>query len=774
VALPPQFLVDRPIEARFLHNLPQLDYEPDGGFVGRKEDLAHLRQLITGDLDRVITVCGAGGVGKTALAHRLCASLLQEEAMHFGAIVWMSAKEETLSLTGIEPITPSIRNYEEVLDRILGVYGWDDVVQLSLEEKEEFVKLVLEDEDRGILLVVDNLETVEDQRIIDFIKDIPRPNKVLITSRIGLGEVERRQELREMAISDAVALTRVVAREKGANALASLPDSTLKEYVRRMSSYPLAIKWVVGQVALGKDINELITSLGSASSDVARFCFDHIYHRCLSGEARLLMACLAASDEPLTRGILTHVSGLAGAVLDGVLRELLLSSLVVMGQKKTTDDEIVTEFSLLPITWGYAKAQLKSDPTLHARIDSAFSLVRSQIERVERREFGYRYDLNDLGATTDEERAAAFSALTANRKYQSGDYSGAVAAFERALQIAPGLARIYRNWAVVESDEGRYSRAAELLERAIAIEPTDASLHFAWGNMEKRRGECGEACVHYQKALELVPDDMFFMSAYADAMKRVGEHEKADAFFAKALVGAESRPEPYHRLVVLTSWSDNSRRWSESLLAANRSEEALHQARQAYDRAWQAVQLAMRDEKALETMGKAAYEYARQLVPFVGIEKALPYFRRAISDRPRGYRELRMTALACEAVAWHLLRAGYVDEGRVALRKGERTSPDNLRWNELREALEPERVDGKITEVRAARGFGFILPLSNPELRVFFHVTRVVSPDHVDDLGPYEGCLVSYVPYTSERGNEAAWVVINPKPASVSSEEQEV
>ena len=53
------------------NNIPTPDYEYEGGFVGREDDIKKLMSLVEGDLHRVITISGAGGVGKTALASRL-------------------------------------------------------------------------------------------------------------------------------------------------------------------------------------------------------------------------------------------------------------------------------------------------------------------------------------------------------------------------------------------------------------------------------------------------------------------------------------------------------------------------------------------------------------------------------------------------------------------------------------------------------------------------------------------------------------------------------
>jgi len=144
IQIPPNFFIyeDQPC-FRHTTNLPPGDYDPDGGFIGRKEDLARVIQLLLGELHRVITISGAGGVGKTALAHQACYSLLSKNVLPFDAIVWVSAKEERLTVTGIEPIEPSLRNYEGMLDSILGTFGWTEHLSAASEHKEENVNLIL-------------------------------------------------------------------------------------------------------------------------------------------------------------------------------------------------------------------------------------------------------------------------------------------------------------------------------------------------------------------------------------------------------------------------------------------------------------------------------------------------------------------------------------------------------------------------------------------------------------------------------------------------------
>src|ERR1017187_1857917 len=117
------------------NNLPIADFEADGGFIGRAEELGKLKRLVLRTLDRVITITGAGGVGKTALALRLCQHLLRMTPLPFEAIVWTSAKEERLGLTGIEMIDPSLRTFDDLVDTILSVFGWTAELGKPLDRK---------------------------------------------------------------------------------------------------------------------------------------------------------------------------------------------------------------------------------------------------------------------------------------------------------------------------------------------------------------------------------------------------------------------------------------------------------------------------------------------------------------------------------------------------------------------------------------------------------------------------------------------------------------
>jgi len=143
--------------------------------------------------------------------------------------------------------------------------GFGDLKLDSIEKKEAEVNTIFDLYNR-ILIVIDNLETITDERIINFVLDAHPKIKILITSRKGLGQVERRYDLKQLKENEAIYLFRQVSKDKQIDSLVKLDDDTIRIYANRVSCYPLAIKWVIGQVAMGKDINSVIDSIHETTS----------------------------------------------------------------------------------------------------------------------------------------------------------------------------------------------------------------------------------------------------------------------------------------------------------------------------------------------------------------------------------------------------------------------------------------------------------------------------------------------------------------------------
>ena len=109
------------LDDRCLNNIPPADYDLDGGFVGRKSEIKDIKKRLYNDLDRIITIMGAGGVGKTALALEVVKSIIDDPKNPFKAVIWFSAKEERLTDIEIVHVESEIKDLEQLINDILEI-----------------------------------------------------------------------------------------------------------------------------------------------------------------------------------------------------------------------------------------------------------------------------------------------------------------------------------------------------------------------------------------------------------------------------------------------------------------------------------------------------------------------------------------------------------------------------------------------------------------------------------------------------------------------------
>src|SRR5262245_6607063 len=119
------------------------------------------------------SLTGIGGAGKTALAS--WGVLEAYTAGMFEYIVSVSAKDRELAASGIQPIAPSLTSFDSLLDEILEVTGFSEYKSAYENDKVKHVREIITGE--RCLLFVDNLETVDDTRILEFLECASRSGK---------------------------------------------------------------------------------------------------------------------------------------------------------------------------------------------------------------------------------------------------------------------------------------------------------------------------------------------------------------------------------------------------------------------------------------------------------------------------------------------------------------------------------------------------------------------------------------------------------------------
>lgn len=721
--VPIEFYEDEYTE-KIINNLPIADYEYEGGFVGRNDDEEKIIKMLKSNMHRVITIAGAGGVGKSALALKIVNDIIRDNIIEYDFVVWVSAKENKLSYLGIEDLEPTLKNYDELLDTILNVVGFDaDNYGEDNKKKESDINDLFDACNRG-LLIIDNLETITDERIINFILDSHPNVNFIITSRRGLGQVERRYDLKELKEKDAIHLFRIICKEKGLQELQTADESLIRSYVKKVYCYPLAIKWVLGQAALGKDIMCVIDGINEQSSDISKFCFEQVFSE-LSLEAKSILYALCLDNEAVPKGVLKYISNLDDISFEDCIHDLLIVSLILPEQKVNKQNgEINSYYSLLPLTRGYVKVELDKNRDVKSKLQERTVTVETTLEEAERAKVQYRFSLSNFGATTEEEKIASMLAQTAYQKYQAGNYLDAVETFKKAVNIAPRFASIYRNWAIIESMESHWAEADALMEKASKLNKDDTQIWLVWGNIKRKSDKIKEAYNYYEKAYKLSPKDNVVLNSYAQAISRLGDFQRADKLYKEALELVEGIPHNKHLIINYTSIAENLKKWAEALIEDRDYVQAAKKIHDALDAIQKVLRIDRNDYKAKELHMDILYTYATVYDKQKDYEKALNILKKLVELPFNRYREIEYHNRAVLLIINVYFTIDKYDEARTVLEKEER----NLRriskgaiadrYKRICEKLakEENRKKGRIIRYSAEKKFIIIESESSPGL----------------------------------------------------------
>ncbi len=312
-------------------------------FYGRESEIEELIARFDDPRGRGVSIAGFGGIGKTELAIRLVAELHRRGK--FQTIYSGSAKQTLLGPGGAQQTDPVFIDLPSFLDDISGWLGFNPprMTTKDLESAclSEFKKL------KRALLFLDNLETVNDRGLFQFLDNKLPPNCWLVaTARVHkIRNFVYPKELREMEENDAARLLRHELKRQGLDELAATSIVGLQEKVRKLFCHPLAIRWF----AWACRKNAAVWSTGIENADereLESFCVGHTLGSLDRSTQRVLGAILAINGvSDATSECIRSTSGLPESVAERSLWELECSGMVHV----FTDEDGVTTFSVAPM-----------------------------------------------------------------------------------------------------------------------------------------------------------------------------------------------------------------------------------------------------------------------------------------------------------------------------------------------------------------------------------------------------------------------------------------
>jgi hypothetical protein len=330
---------------KILHNLPQPDYVR---FIGRSDELEQLHKLLhPQERAWVIVIDGIGGIGKSALAleiaHRYLKnnSLMEDEL--FDAIIWVSAKPTTLTAEGIHPRQQITRTLEDIYKAIAVTLGKDEIAHLRLESQTMLVQREMTQ--YRTLLIIDNLETIDDERVNAFIRELPEPTKCIVTTRHRI-DVAYPIRLTGLPQKDARELIEQECKKKKV----TITDQQTDTLYKRTGGVPLAVVWSVAQMGYGHSPNLILRRLGQPNTDIIRYCFEGSLERIRNKPSHLLLVAISLSNKA-NRSLLRSVTNLPELDCDDGLVEL---------EKLSLANKQKDVFEVLPLVSEFALSELIS------------------------------------------------------------------------------------------------------------------------------------------------------------------------------------------------------------------------------------------------------------------------------------------------------------------------------------------------------------------------------------------------------------------------------
>jgi tetratricopeptide (TPR) repeat protein len=493
------------------------DYEK---FVERPDPCGAIEQSLHDPRVAVTSLIGIGGAGKTALA--TWAALRAYEQKSFSFIVSITAKDRELTNVGIQSLRPALTSFETLLDSILEVLAFPEFKSESVENKERKVRIIIENSNG--LLFVDNLETVDDPRIISFLDDLPIGVRSLITSRRTRVKVSARPiEIGPLTPDEVVALIQSLSTQSGYSYVADLSHSECIRIGEACDRIPLGIKWTLAKAKSPEEAlaeAESITKSGRRGEELLEFCFRRIFDS-MPGIDRSILQVLSLFQRLPFEAILVS-TGIDNRKLQDSIDQLFEDALV----QRLFDIELNDyTYTLLPLTRAFVYTQVTKEVGLENKYrkklsdyfeakdvkdpnerrvirevrqgkETSESALLDIAQGAERRgEFNLAKDLYDQALSRNPASWKAARLYAELHRHKLNNQAAAIRLYERAAGNAPRRgserALIFREWGMLLKDSGQPEStdlAIEKFEVALSESPNDVVAIHALATMLDRKG----------------------------------------------------------------------------------------------------------------------------------------------------------------------------------------------------------------------------------------------------------------------------------------------
>ncbi|GGI00175.1 cold shock domain-containing protein [Arthrobacter liuii] len=724
----------KPLEDKIRHNLPQSEYD-ETGLLGRDAEVTKICSDLKRKRDSVITLCGEGGIGKTALAVEVAYSLLDDPDEPFDLILWASLKTERLTGAGVQTLNNAAASLVGITE------------QLGLAVKNDFAGGIAELsatlEGFTPLIVIDNLETISGDDFIKLYEGLPDQVSYLVTSREGIGQLERRVPVGPLSEQAALRLLNQLIKFRSVGSLSHISSEARVNIVRQLRCSPLAIRWFI-----------LATEAGNQPLDTIRhqdqlldYCVRSVYDNLSDGAVNAFIA-MEALKRPVTPDDLVLLLELSVDGVNTALKELSRGSLVK--SQVVGDSSMVTLIELTETARRFAGSMVPRDHPVRGLVQQNESkFLRDEEVRVND-ETTRKLGPNTVRVRVETDAPSAHFLRRALSESRKGSFDESFRLIEEAKRLNPEFWEVHRVEGFVHAKTGNKLAARESYVAAYDLTslPEHRAIvsHFLAGHLARNMKDSDAALPYARHAHDVlhIPDTAASLGSTLVWQK---QYDEGIDFLEHAVKSAEGQI----RLIAVTALTDAYCRRAEAALAEDRNPvQAAFDAICAYGLASDEINRGIADTKIRDAACDAASAAVRYLATAerLGNEvDAAAEFYDKLADR--------MGQLKASD-RWQYLRNAVLKQlvahDSYALRRLVRSI--NAVDAESSARADSDSADRRRGVIRRLKGgFGFIEDESSKE-SIYFHKTGLVGGIYFSSL--VEGMQVQFRHSTEENGKSRA------------------
>jgi len=504
-----------------MHNLPVPDFD-ETGFFGRKAQVARIKKIVRGPYP-VVSILGDGGIGKTSVALKVAYELLDDPSSKFDSIVWVTAKATVLSANEIRRVSDAIEDSLGLFVRAADELGGDGATKDPVEEVLAYLETF------RVLLILDNLETVLDTRLRDFLLDLPLGSKVILTSRIGAG-VENPVQLEPLTDDESHQLLRTVARIREVTAVESLGDPDLRNLASKIAGHPLYIKWFVSGVQAGRRPEELL----SDNSLLLDFCMSNVYEF-LHDDAQSVLQCMQVLPDEKRQAEVAFLVSFDAQTAQSALLQLLTTNFVHM-ESQTQHHGLETTYQLSEFGRTYLDKQHPVSSERRRVFLERYAEMREMGWRLQAENTASPYDSHTVNVRDSGDFSTARLLRDAITALERAEYDEALGFCREAQVLSPMYSESWRVEALVQAALPNVNAARTAFERAVELDPGSATLNFLFGTfLSEARVDVDGAVRYLRKAAQLDRDNPYFLGSLSWALLEAGHSDDAAATAARVV-----------------------------------------------------------------------------------------------------------------------------------------------------------------------------------------------------------------------------------------------